>query len=561
MPDLLHHLQSRDLGFLQIVAEIWGVELSAPEAASAAGQLALAMLSGRAAADVIESQPAETRLALDDLLRSRGKLPWAMFTRRHGEVREMGAGRRAREKPHRKPVSAAERLWYCGVVGRAFFETPSGPQEMAYIPDDLAMRLPAPTAPLPKPFGRPASQTEKATPFPSHDRILDHACTLLAALRVELSSDAIAALAVDWQNSSPGPVWPALTPQFVQAVLEADGLLSANGMPAPEPTRHFLEISRSKAIAQMARTWLHSPLINDLRMTPCLVAEGEWQNNPLQARYALLDFLKNVPRDAWWSLPGFIADIQAQQPDFQRPAGDYDSWYLRDTNSGQFLRGYEHWNDVEGALIRYMIAGPLHWLGILDLAAPQADAAPQAFRFSAQATELLSGAPPSPDKPEDEKLLISSDARVRVLRYVPRVVRYQIARFSEWEGESEDAYRYRLTPASMERARQQGLRASHLLALLRNHALTVPPSVSRALGRWQDYGSEARLESVLILRVRTPEMMQAVRSSRAGRFLGEQLGPTVITVHPGAWVKVQAALAEMGYLTEVVLSSAESGDE
>ncbi len=561
MPDLLHHLQSRDLGFLHIVAENWGLELSALDDSMAAGQLALAMLGNRSGAELIENLPTDTRLALDDLLRSKGRIPWAMFTRRHGEVREMGAGRREREKPHRQPVSAAERLWYCGILGRAFFDTPSGPQEMAYLPDDLVMRLPAPTAPLAKPLGRPASLAEKATLFPANDRILDHACTLLAALRLELSADAITALAVDWQISTAGPVWPAMTTQFVRAALEADALLGANGIPLPEPTRHFLEISRSKAIAQMARAWMHSASINDLRMTPGLAAEGEWHNDPLQARYTLLDFLRTVPRDTWWSLPGLIADIHDQHQDFQRPAGDYDSWYLRDKSSGQFLRGFEHWEQVEGALIRYLISGPLHWLGILDLAAPQADVPPQAFRFSAHAAELLSGAPPSIDIPEDDKLLISSDARVRILRSVPRVVRYQIARFSEWEGESEDAYRYRLTPASLERARQQGLRASHLQALLRQHALTVPPSVSRALGRWQDYGSEARLESVLILRVRSPEMLQAVRNSRAARFLGEQLGPTVITVRPGAWIKVQAALAEMGYLTEVVLTQEGGKDE
>jgi hypothetical protein len=561
MPDLLHHLQNRDLGFLRIVAEVWGLELAASDAYAAAGQLALTMLSSREAADLLESLPGETRSALDDLLRNRGSLPWAMFTRRHGEVREMGAGRREREKPHHRPISAAERLWYCGILGRAFFDTPSGPQEMAYLPDDFAARLPAPTAPLPKPLGRPASQAEKATPFPANDSILDHACTLLAALRLELSQDAISALAVDWQISGSYPVWPALTTQFVRAILETDALLGDDGLPKPDPTRHFLEIQRSKAIAQMARAWMHSPLINDLRMTPGLIAEGEWQNDPLKARYALLDFLKTVPRDTWWSLPGFVADIHAQQPDFQRPAGDYDSWYVRDAGSGQFLRGFEHWERVEGALLRYMIAGPLHWLGILDLAAPQADVPPQAFRFSTQAAELLVGAPPSITAAEEEKLLVSSDARLRVLRLVPRVVRYQIARFSEWEGESSDAYRYRLTPASLDRARKQGLRPNHLLALLRQHALTVPPSVSRAVGRWQDYGSEARLESVMILRVRSPEMLQAVRNSRAARFLGEQLGPTVVTVRPGAWVKVQAALAELGFLAESMLSQSEGENE
>ena len=63
--------------------------------------------------------------------------------------------------------------------------------------------------------------------------------------------------------------------------------------------------------------------------------------------------------------------VHQQQPDFQRPAGDYDSWFLRDQQSGEFLRGFEHWDEVDGALLRYLICGPLHWLGGVDRPARQ----------------------------------------------------------------------------------------------------------------------------------------------------------------------------------------------
>jgi hypothetical protein len=214
------------------------------------------------------------------------------------------------------------------------------------------------------------------------------------------------------------------------------------------------------------------------------------------------------------------------------------------------LRGFEHWDDVDGALIRFMILGPLHWLGILDLAAPAPDAAPLAFRLSPWAEALLNGAPPENLEKEDETFLISSDARIRVPRLVPRAARYQLARFSEWESESAEAYLYRLTPASLERARGQGLRVIHLLTLLRRYALAVPPSLEKALTRWQDNGTEAHLENLLVLRLRNPEMLQMLRSSRAARFLEEPLGPTAVIIKPGAWEKVLAILAEMGYLGE-----------
>jgi hypothetical protein len=140
---------------------------------------------------------------------------------------------------------------------------------------------------------------------------------------------------------------------------------------------------------------------------------------------------------------------------------------------------------------------------------------------------------------------------MRVPRLAPRSVRYQAARFCVWDGLAGDDYHYHLTPSSLERARRQGLGVHHLLALLRRHAKTVPPTLVKALEGWEAYGSQARLERLSVLRVNHPEILQALRSSRAARFLGEVLGPEVVVVKPGAAEKVLAALAELGYLGEV----------
>ena len=178
-----------------------------------------------------------------------------------------------------------------------------------------------------------------------------------------------------------------------------------------------------------------------------------------------------------------------------------------------------------------------------------------AFRYSPWSEALLSGAIPHGLPQESEKLKPGSGARLRVERLVPRVVRYQIARFCEWEEAQPDAYRYRLTPSSLARARQQGLTVSHLLGLLNRHAEAVPPTLVKALERWEQHGAQANLEQVTILRLSSPELLQALRASRAARFLGDPLGPTVVIVRPGAAEKVLAVLAEMGYLGEIRIES------
>ncbi|RPI33946.1 MAG: hypothetical protein EHM70_04500 [Chloroflexota bacterium] len=544
MPDLSQSLQGRDLGHLRIVAEMWGIEFDAPDTRVGFQRLVPALLNPQSLKEVIADLPAEARLALDDLLQNEGRMAWPLFTRRYGAVREMGPGRRDRDRPYLKPVSAAEMLWYRALVARSFFDAPGGPQEFAYIPDDLLPIIPSSQSLDRQPLGRPASPVERAHPHSANDFILDHACTLLAALRLGLPAGEIAALADTWKSST-----PLLTPAALQRLLAAAGLLDDNGLPQPEPTRAFLEANRGEALALLARAWHQSDSFNDLRLTPGLRFEGEWENNPLQARRAVLDFLSMTPRGSWWSLPAFAAAIRQAHPDFQRPAGDYDSWFIRDeTGPNEFLRGFEHWDDVDGALVRYIITGPLHWLGVVDVASPAEDAPPAAFRFLAWASDLLEGRPPQGLPSEEAPMLASSDARLRIPRLAPRAARYRAARFCTWDGERDGVYLYRITPASLARARQQGLSLAHLLSLLRRYAQATPPSLLKALERWDQHGVEARMEQALVLRVSSPEMLQALRASRAGRFLGDPLGPTSVIVKSGAREKVLLILAEMGYL-------------
>jgi hypothetical protein len=343
------------------------------------------------------------------------------------------------------------------------------------------------------------------------------------------------------------------------------GLLGEDGKPLPDQTRIFLESNRAEALVSLMRAWLSSISFNELHLLPGLVLEGDWQNDPLSTRHAILDFLSTIPGShgkksdeerPFWSLAAFIAAIRDRHPDFQRTSGDYDSWYLRDLNGGDFLRGFENWERVEGALIRYMIAGPLNWLGVVDLAYPTPigeDQAPvvTAFAFSTWAGDLLDHRPPGEFPEESEGVLLSSDGKVRLSVRTPRAVRYQIARFCDWENSVKGTYQYRLTPASLESARLQGLQVHQLEALLRKYSRNFPPNVGKALENWQQNGCQAFIEPVMVLRLNNPEVLVALRNSRASRYLGDVLGPAAVIVKPGAQDKILAALAEMGFLGEL----------
>ncbi len=538
-PTLLTSLQGKDLGHLRIIAEHWGLdEWRAPDTRTGLQRLVPLMLDASLAQEIVAGLPDDARRALEDLQQHGGEMPWQVFSLHHGNIREMGAGRRDRERPDRSPVSPAERLWYHGLIARNFFDTPNGAQEIVYIPQDLAALLPAPRYRPDAPLGRPATPAERRRPRSLTDRVLDDACTLLAARRLALPPEETRPLLI-------APLRP------LEAILKAAALLDEGGAVRPEAARDFLAAPRPQALLTLWKAWLHSPLCNDLRLMPGLQSEGEWQNDPLQARQALLDFLAAVPPDTWWSLSAFVHAVREHHPGFQRPGNDFDSWYLRDAASGEYLRGLAHWDAVDGALLRYLIGGPLHYLGLLEVAAPEEGAPPAAFRWSPWAGDLLRDRPPEglPAR-EEGKILAASDGHLRVEQRAPRTARYQIARFGIWEGMKAGAYVYRITPASLERARGQGLNGRHLLQILARHAERVPPSLQRAILDWEQHGTQARLQNLLVLRVRTPALLAQIQKSKAARFLGEPLGPTAVIVKEGAGEKVLEILAELGYLGE-----------
>ena len=96
------------------------------------------------------------------------------------------------------------------------------------------------------------------------------------------------------------------------------------------------------------------------------------------------------------------------------------------------------------------------------------------------------------------------------------------------------------------------MKVEHLLALLTRHSEAgIPPALVKALKRWEVNGTEARVQTQVILKVSKPEVLEEMRKSKAAKFLGEVLSPTTVIVKSGAIQKVMDALVELGLLTEV----------
>jgi hypothetical protein len=528
MPTLEQSLQKMDIGHLRIVAEFWGLELESTDTSSALEELCASLLDLEAVSETLEVLPAEARSALNVLVGAEGKMEWAAFARKYGEIREMGAGKRDRERPYLKPASTSEFLFYRALIGKAFFESEKGSQEYAYIPEDLLEIInevsadDVPPVPSAEALGRLATPVEKAFEIPATDFVLDDATTYLAALRIGHESKS------HFKRDLP-------------ELLTTAGIIKNDGL-HPEAVKKFLEASRADALSILYKAWLTSTTFDELRLIPSIVCEGEWKNQPQVTREFLMNLINDIPQGKWWSIPAFVKAIKEKYPDYQRPAGDYDSWFIKRASDGQFMRGFAYWDAVDGALIKYVIY-MLHLLGKASLASPEEGKDATAFF-------LLSSLP---DKKEEKgKIVVSSNGKITVSRNFSRTVRYQLARFCEWDEPKGDDYIYRVTAESLRRATEQGLKAEQLLAMLVKYTKeAVPPAMVKALKRWDANGAEARVESLLVLRVSKPEIMEEIRKSKAGKYLGEILSPTAVVIKSGAIQKVLAELAELGLLAEI----------
>jgi hypothetical protein len=550
MQILLRTLEDHDQGHLRILAEFWGFDLPADTPHVSAAAAARAMLNPELVNEILTSLSQVAREVLDFILVQGGRVPLADLIRRFGELREMGPGRRDREKPWRDPASPLEALWFRGLIARAFADTDTGPQEFGFIPSDLIPLLPSPAQPV---YTQKGHESDPPTEhLMATSEIVDDATTLLAALRKYPNQDRI--LTPDRKSElSRFLRQPASLDLVLTLLLETSILIESPLQPNPESTRSFLEAPRADAMRTLLRAWVESTSWNDLEYTPHIKpASGDWPNDPLTTRQASLDLLRCIPTGTWWDLESFVAAVREDSPGFQRPAGDFDSWYLLDTRSGEFLRGYEHWDAIEGALLRFIILHVLHWLGVVDLGHSRNDGPVDSFRLSAASAILFDAHAPLKIKESSVHASLRVDGSIHVPRPALRSLRYQIARFTAWDTPTENNYPYRLTPSTLKTAAEQGLTLAHIRKVLEAIAdKTLPAALEKALSRWAEHGVEARLEQETLLRVQNPEMLEVLMKKKStAKFISEVLNPTTAIVRGPNWRPLIAAAARQGILID-----------
>ncbi len=560
MLTLARALIDYEADLLQIIAAQWDIDLPVGSRELLAEELAEAMAQPEAVNATWVRLGEDEQQALFTLQAQEGRMPFTHFTRLYGDIRPMGPARREREKPWLKPDGVTEALYYKGLITRAFERTIAGAQAYIVIPSDLADLLPQPErdSVLPAP-GYPVAPPRKFRG--GHGIAADDVATLLAYLRIRDVH------AQPWLETQPdksidrhlrrsrSKYRAFLTHLLYDLELIYDEAILTHVATKvnKESVRPWLEAPRVHQLRSLAETWLASTSWNDLACTPGLEAD-EWPNDPRLARQAILAALQQVPAEIWWSLDGLVEHVKQHNPDFQRAGG---AWYLRDRYTGEILQGFQYWDYIEGALIRFIVKGPMRWLGLVH-------SGRGAFLLTPLGRALL-GQESWPSTPDpDTHIRVDDQGTISIPVHLSRYDRLQIARFSAWVSTpspttntpsdppwDDGVYQYRLTPQSLTRAAQERIKLdTHVIPFLNRLSEDgLSPKVLQMLTNWQAQPREVVVEDVVIITAKDLGIDQRLRSHQpVSRWLEQQVGPHAHVVKRENLQNLLNALREMGIL-------------
>lgn len=581
MKSLYQSLLDYEMTLLKAIAERRAVPLETSNKSDAVKLITEALLSPATMAIALADMSTAEMEALQFILDKGGQVEGPRFAREYGLIRPMGSARMARERPWQNPVNVAESLWYRGFIFKAFQLTDQGNLEMVYVPGDLLTLLqisPLRAAPNPAPVHGPAATRANGIDVPSMpppDRILsgenrlqENIFSLLIHLQtipVRVGNNARVA-PEDGQRLLKcllPPLLPTFTPEaeleFLLHLGRRAGLLVLRHgrlKPEPNPARAWLQASPSQQLLQLQNTWRADPTWNDLWHVPGLAPQPTgWENSTLLARSKILDYLYRAgsSTESWLSLASFVEAIKRTEPDFQRPDGNYESWYIQD-DAGNYLMGFANWDRIDGALIRYLVTHLLLLLNVVELGCGASSPVPDAFRLTAPGKVFLTGpqAPLPPDKPP-LLLRVDSNFYAHVPARASLYDRFQLARFADLDRREQDRVIYHITRASVNRALRNGVTADQIAAFLaRATNNQTPLKVVETLRAWGSRRATVILERATLLRVEREDITDELRRHPVlGPLLGEQLSPRVFLVPAKNVAEVRRLLTESGYLAEL----------
>ncbi len=415
---------------------------------------------------------------------------------------------------------ASEALVDRGLLFRQFAAAGPLRGELFTAPDELLALLPVPPAAEAPPVGEPP-------PSSPDRRASDPAFSLFCiASALRRRTDSLEHEVRAWSEEPGGWEWDARW-AFLRQLAQSAGLLvhQADGALVPSPTLGRLLDDPPALATRLLRAYLRDRAWSEL--THAGFPEGDELADTVQLRRAFVDVVQTLPEAAWLSFDALSAWLQRTRPSIVR-----EQLNAR----GIVLVESLEWPNFEQLLLRYILLGPLYWLGVVGLSADGRHLTRRATSHKTtseecaweSAAELV--APARADLGtllEAERYLVLLE-RGRPSRY--HLVQQHVAAALGTGGSLADCRRL-------------------LLKLTR---APLPETVDERLRAWeQRFGALSVRPAVLLEARSAAELEEAIADQQVLPFIRARLGTTSVEVPAAQALELAAALRDSGYLPQV----------
>ncbi len=519
-------LLGHELIVLRIIGEWWELDLTGMDKEQCAAALVERLQQIDMREELLYLQREEAA-AMQAVAAAGGRVPVAVLGRTYGLVRPMGPGALEREEPWLDPQSPVEALWYRGFLYQAFDETADGMVEFFYVPDALG--------------GEIESEAEVEIEIEKGDRESEGVVApgQFEAARHDVATTVTSLLAL----AQVGQLDGLSDRRDLLWTIAAEAGWQGDGRPKRAAVT-WLQQSENDALQAVWTQWLASAW-NALHHLPDIVCEGSnWENDPAAPRRVLLDNLPSA--SVWIEIAPLVAHIKQHEPDFQRPNGNYDNWYIREAETEAYLAGFDSWEQVEGRLLRYVLTRPMQWLGMIDVSEQEDKIrpTPNLIAWRDQQPLVVSNV--------DLPIIIQPNAAIIVPLEASRYHRFQLTRVAELQPVTAGSpWMFHMTAQSLAQAKAQGITPDRVLNFLSQIAdRPLPASTRRAIERWQEHGTEGRVQQTAVLSVGDASIIEKLRQNDKTRpYIGESLGTLAVIIR-GDETQFRQIVAQLGLLLE-----------
>ncbi len=316
------------------------------------------------------------------------------------------------------------------------------------------------------------------------------------------------------------------------------------------PAEEFFALPTLERARRCYHLYLENPFWNEMLYIPEVnVRPGP---APLESaheevvcsRHLIIERLFHESVGDWHNFPEFIARCKLHMPNllFPRQYGPRAERYSSGSNpygwDFRLRRGWlthrEGWHMVEGGLIRSILGGPLHWLGLVDI---DNEEQPGAFRLMPAALALVTHMQVASEAKNWGRLIVQPNFELVALAPVSEELLIRLDRFAE-RTSLEHIAQYRLTRASVTRAIQHGMHVDQVIHELEQASNTeIPQNIRYSLHEWERQARRVEIwPGITLLEVEDEQVLDDLLASPETRgFFKRRLGPCLIEVaspHP-----------------------------